>query len=105
MTALLTASELIDRLTYINYAHNRTISPSVSVERWRKAYGPTTDAMEEQYQKQLAFDGMLNRITKMVERAEPDDVCDRCFGLGEYISGASDSDYGEVIVCGCKEPA
>lgn len=47
------------------------------------------------------FDGALNQITKMVERAESDE-CSKCWGHGEYISGASDSDYGEVLICGCK---
>ena len=41
---------LIDALTYSSYRHNREISPEVTPERWRKVFGPSTDAMEQKYQ-------------------------------------------------------
>jgi hypothetical protein len=44
------AQDLIDRLTYINYAFNRERSPHVSVERWARLYGPNTGSMEARYQ-------------------------------------------------------
>ena len=40
----------VDELTYINYRHNRKISPSVSAERWERVYGPNAPAMEARYQ-------------------------------------------------------
>ena len=43
-------AELIDSLTYSSYRHNREISPEVTPERWRKVFGPSTDAMEQKYQ-------------------------------------------------------
>lgn len=46
----MTPVELVDELTYINYRHNRQISPHVSPERWAKVYGPTSKAMETRYQ-------------------------------------------------------
>lgn len=49
----MTILELVDELTYRNYAHNRRISPGVTPERWAKAYGPTAAAMEARYQREL----------------------------------------------------
>jgi hypothetical protein len=46
-----TWAEVVDDLTYRNYVHNRQISPHISVERWTKAYGPNTAAMEERFQR------------------------------------------------------
>jgi len=47
-----TLTELIDELTYRNYEHNRRISPHVSPKRWAKSYGPSTEAMEERFQRE-----------------------------------------------------
>lgn len=33
------SDELIDELTYINYAHNRDLAPGITPERWKKVYG------------------------------------------------------------------
>lgn len=52
-TRQMTPRELVDQLTYLNYAHNRTISPNVTPERWEKVYGPGVWEMEEQYQREL----------------------------------------------------
>jgi hypothetical protein len=49
---------------------------------------------------ETAFDEMLKPLTEMVERAETDE-CPSCFGFGEYITGISDSDHGEVMTCDC----
>jgi hypothetical protein len=42
-------ADIIDDLTYRNYAHNRQLAPSVSPERWEKIYGPQAREMEERY--------------------------------------------------------
>lgn len=49
----MTPQGIVDYLTYVNFAHNRRLSPEVTVERWEKIYGPNTRAMEEQFQKEL----------------------------------------------------
>lgn len=43
------ASELVDELIYINYAHNRTVSPTTTPEQWKKVYGAAADLMEARY--------------------------------------------------------
>lgn len=43
--------EIISDLVYINYAHNRDISPEISPERWSQIYGDTTN-MEARYRKE-----------------------------------------------------
>lgn len=40
--------DLIDELTYTNYAHNRRISPHISPERWARIY-PNAEAMERRF--------------------------------------------------------
>lgn len=52
-TLVSSLNDLVSDLTYINYAHNRQISPHISVERWEKVYGPTAPAMEARYQAEL----------------------------------------------------
>ncbi len=58
-----TLAELIDELTYRNYAHNRRISPNVSPERWAKSYGPTVAALEERF--------LREHVTECFEHACP----------------------------------
>jgi len=43
-------TEIIDELTYVNYRHNRRISPHVKAEDWRKVYGLAADRMEVRFQ-------------------------------------------------------
>ncbi len=52
----MTSAELVDSLIYSNYAHNRGLSPHISVERWEKVYGPNTPAMEARYQAEKAIE-------------------------------------------------
>ena len=47
----LTPSEIADELTYINYAHNRRLSPHISPERWEKVY-PNAQALEARFQEE-----------------------------------------------------
>ncbi len=46
----MTPREIVDYLTYQNYAHNRRISPNVTPAQWEKVYGPSVWDLEEQYQ-------------------------------------------------------
>lgn len=64
----MTILELVDELTYRNYAHNRRISPGVTPERWAKAYGPTSVAMEARYQAE--FNELLAKEGVGPERAK-----------------------------------
>lgn len=48
-----TPSEIINDLVYLNYAHNRRLSPGISPERWRKVYGPPVEEMEARFQAEL----------------------------------------------------
>jgi len=52
MEEMVNPTQFISELDYINYRHNRNISPEVSVERWRRVYGPTADEMEARYQRE-----------------------------------------------------
>lgn len=66
-------SNLVDELTYINYAHNRNIS-SISPERWATVYGATSAAMEERYQREMRHtisDG-VNRANEAAYNASCD---------------------------------
>ena len=47
-----TLANVIDSLTYVNYRHNRRISPDISPERWAKIFGPGASAMEARYQQE-----------------------------------------------------
>lgn len=47
-------SEIVDYLTYVNYRHNRQISPAVTVEQWEKIYGPNVHKMEAKFQEEAA---------------------------------------------------
>ena len=49
MSASMSALDVIDYLTYANYAHNRRISPDISPERWARIY-PNADKLEAKYQ-------------------------------------------------------
>lgn len=51
-TQQIKSEELIDDLTYFNYAHNRNLSPHITPESWAKVYGQRTPAMEERYQRE-----------------------------------------------------
>jgi len=48
----MTARQIVDELTYINYAHNRRISPHVTPERWAELF-PNAQAMEARFQTEL----------------------------------------------------
>jgi len=43
---------IIDELTYINYKHNRQLSPEVTPERWVKVYGDNTLEMEKRLREE-----------------------------------------------------
>jgi hypothetical protein len=46
--------EVVSSLIYVNYKHNRTISPEVTPEQWEPVYGPkATQRMEAQLQAEL----------------------------------------------------
>lgn len=47
-----TPTQIVSDLTYINYAHNRRMSPHITPEQWAQIYGPSTPAMEERFQKE-----------------------------------------------------
>lgn len=49
-----TAGGLLDELLYINYAHNRDVSPHVTPEQWAKIY-PGADQLEARYQAEHAI--------------------------------------------------
>jgi hypothetical protein len=41
--------DLVDRLAYASYAHNRRLFPSTSPMRWQAIYGTTVPAMEARF--------------------------------------------------------
>lgn len=45
---LVNPAQLVDELTYTNYAHNRRLSPHITPERWAKIY-PNAEAMEARF--------------------------------------------------------
>lgn len=45
-------SDLIDTLTYVNYAHNRRLSPDIPAERWAQIY-PQALEMEGRFQQEI----------------------------------------------------
>lgn len=47
----MTATEIVDELTYRNYRFNRLRSPGVTPERWAQVY-PHADALEARYQRE-----------------------------------------------------
>lgn len=49
----MTATEMVDDLTFTAYAHNRDLAPEISPERWAKVF-PNAAAMEERYQRERA---------------------------------------------------
>jgi hypothetical protein len=51
----MTATEVVDYLTYCNYAHNRRISPHITPERWAKIY-PNAAAMEAKFQADMLIE-------------------------------------------------
>ena len=46
-------AKLICELTYINYKHNREISPNVTPKRWELVYGLNASLMEKRYTDEL----------------------------------------------------
>lgn len=54
---------IVDELTYINYRHNRNLSPHITPERWEKSYGPQAKAMEERYQQEIDY--FANPVNRM----------------------------------------
>ncbi len=42
--------DILDELTYIDYAHNRRVAPDVPPDRWQRIYGPTVKHMEARFQ-------------------------------------------------------
>jgi hypothetical protein len=51
----MTAAEVVDYLTYCNYAHNRRISPHITPERWARIY-PNATALETKFQAELLIE-------------------------------------------------
>lgn len=51
--------DLIDNLTYINYAYNRERSPDIKPSQWAKIY-PNADKLELRFQVELALRGVVN---------------------------------------------
>ena len=49
----MTSADLVQDLIFLNYCHNRRLSPGISPQRWEKVYGPSVWEMEEQYQGEL----------------------------------------------------
>ena len=45
----MTPSQVVDYLTYANYAHNRRMSPEISPERWANIY-PDAAKLEAKFQ-------------------------------------------------------
>lgn len=44
-------TEIVDYLVFANYAHNRTIAPHITPERWKRVYGAAAvERMEPLYQ-------------------------------------------------------
>lgn len=39
MAETATPAEIVDYLTYANYAHNRNLAPHITPESWKKVYG------------------------------------------------------------------
>lgn len=50
----MTASQLVDELTYRNYAWNRKRSPAVTPDQWATVYGSSTAEMERRFQREEA---------------------------------------------------
>jgi len=75
--------DVVDYLTYINYAFNREITPDVSPERWANIYGPKAEAMERRYQKEKNAGKTFTRqdITKVLIK-EAVDVSDEIPPMG-----------------------
>ena len=48
----MSATDIVDYLTYCNYKHNRLTQPDVTPEQWATVYGPTTLDMETRFQQQ-----------------------------------------------------
>lgn len=48
-----TAIEMVDELTFSSYSYNRSRSPHVTPEQWRKCCPGFSQAMEDRYQKEL----------------------------------------------------
>lgn len=46
-----TPREIVDELTYRNYAYNREKAPAITPEQWAKVYGDTT-TLETRYQEE-----------------------------------------------------
>jgi hypothetical protein len=40
---------VIGTLTYLNYCHNRRISPDITPEKWKLVYGDKVEEMETLY--------------------------------------------------------
>lgn len=94
----MTFTQFIDELTYVNYAHNRQISPSVSVERWQKVYGPNTEAMERRYSGTLISD-LCETVAKLTDLPEHmPGMCGRCFNYREHSRDLPDGGY-EMVDC------
>ena len=48
----MTPQQIIDHLTYTNYAYNRRRSPDILPEQWEKILGPSVWEMEEEFQRE-----------------------------------------------------
>lgn len=49
-----TPQDLVDALTYSNYAYNRQRSPEITPQQWEKVFGQKTMMMEARYQQAQA---------------------------------------------------
>lgn len=49
---MIDAAEMIDRLIYANYVHNRERSPHITPQAWKAIY-PNVDSMEARYQQSI----------------------------------------------------
>jgi len=69
-------NSFISDLTYLNYQHNRQITPTTTPEQWATIYGPRTMEMEARYQREMhrddAPDYGLERILAADERGDED---------------------------------
>lgn len=88
------AEDLILNLTYINYAHNRTISPDVTPERWGRIYGvQAVEEMEERYQRDLSahVEPELHSCKMCGDLFDPADLSNRT--CSDCMHGGDSADY------------
>jgi len=47
----MTATAVVDELTYRSYAYNRNLAPYITAYEWMRVYGVAALEMEKRYQK------------------------------------------------------